>query len=65
MDKEIKKSNCAEEQIAFALKQAELGTPISEVCRKLVLAEQMIPSMYPARPKAEILIVAPTCTHPL
>ena len=40
MDKEIKKSNCVEEQIAFALKQAELGTPISEVCRKLGIAEQ-------------------------
>ena len=36
----MKKSNYTEEQIAFALKQAELGTPISEVCRKLVIAEQ-------------------------
>ena len=36
----MKKSKYTEEQIAFALKQAEHGTPISEVCRKLGLAEQ-------------------------
>ena len=36
----MKKSNYTEEQIAFALKQAELGTPISEVCRKLGIAER-------------------------
>lgn len=36
----MKKSNYTEEQIAFALKQTELGTPISEVCRKLGIAEQ-------------------------
>lgn len=36
----MKKFNYTEEQIAFALKQAELGTPISEVCRKLGIAEQ-------------------------
>ena len=36
----MKKSNYTEEQIAFALKQAELGTTISEVC--LNLASQFI-----------------------
>ena len=36
----MKKSKYTEEQIALALKQAELGTPISEVCRKLGIAEQ-------------------------
>ncbi len=36
----MKKSNYTEEQIAFALKQAELGAPISELCRKLGIAEQ-------------------------
>ncbi len=36
----MKKSKYTEEQIAFALKQAELGAPISEVCRKLGIAEQ-------------------------
>ena len=36
----MKKGNYTEEQIAFALKQAELGAPISELCRKLGIAEQ-------------------------
>lgn len=36
----MKKNRYTEEQIAFALKQAELGTPIPEVCRKLGIAEQ-------------------------
>ena len=36
----MKKSKYTEEQIAFALKQAELRAPISEVCRKLGIAEQ-------------------------
>lgn len=36
----MKKSRYTEEQIAFALRQAELGTPVDEVCRKLGIAEQ-------------------------
>ena len=36
----MKKSRYTEEQIAFALKQAELGTPVEDVCRKLGIAEQ-------------------------
>lgn len=36
----MKKSRYTEEQIAFALKQAELGTPVLEVCRKLGVSEQ-------------------------
>ncbi len=35
----MKKSNYTEEQIAFALKQAELGTPVEEVCRKLGISD--------------------------
>jgi putative transposase len=31
----MKKSRFTEEHIVFALKQAELGTPVPEVCRKL------------------------------
>ncbi|MCG1040135.1 transposase, partial [Mycetohabitans sp. B7] len=31
----MKKSRYTEEQITFALKQAELGTPAAEVCRKM------------------------------
>lgn len=38
--KEMKKSRYTEEQIAFALQQAEHGTPVSEVCRKLGVTEQ-------------------------
>ena len=39
----MKKSRYTEEQIAFALKQAELGTPVNEVCRKLEVSE---PTFY-------------------
>ena len=35
----VKKSRYTEEQIAFALKQAELGTRVEEVCRKLGISE--------------------------
>ena len=31
----MKKSKFTEAQIAFALKQAETGTPVEELCRKL------------------------------
>ena len=36
----MKKSRFSEEQIAFALRQAEGGTPIVEVCRKMGVSEQ-------------------------
>ena len=36
----MKKSNFSEEQIAFALRMAETGTRVAEVCRKLGIAEQ-------------------------
>ena len=35
----MKKSKFAEEQIAFALRQAETGTTVSEVCRKIGVTE--------------------------
>lgn len=35
----MKKSAFSEEQIAFALRQAESGTPPAEVCRKLGITE--------------------------
>lgn len=35
----MKKSKFSEEQIAFALKQAELGTPVEEVCRKIGISD--------------------------
>ena len=35
----MKKSKYMEQQIAFALKQAELGTPVEEVCRKMGISD--------------------------
>lgn len=35
----MKKTKYTEEQIAFALRQAETGTRVSEVCRKMGIAE--------------------------
>jgi len=35
----VKRSRFTEEQIAFALKQQELGTPVEEICRKLGIAQ--------------------------
>lgn len=37
---EMKKSRFTNEQIAFALRQADSGTPIEEVCRKLGVSQQ-------------------------
>ncbi len=36
----MSKSRYTEEQIEFALRQAEGGTPIVEVCRKMGISEQ-------------------------
>jgi putative transposase len=36
----MRKSTFTEEQIAYALRQAESGTPILEVCRKLGISAQ-------------------------
>ncbi len=35
----MKRSRFTEEQIAFALKQQELGTPVEEICRKMGIAQ--------------------------
>lgn len=35
----MKKSKFTDEQIAFALKQAETGTKVSEVCRKMGISD--------------------------
>ncbi|AOJ62516.1 Hin recombinase [Burkholderia ubonensis] len=35
----MKTSKFTEEQIAFALKRAELGTKVGEICRKLGISE--------------------------
>jgi putative transposase len=36
----VKKSRYTDEQIAFALRQAETGTPVREVLRKMGISEQ-------------------------
>jgi putative transposase len=36
----MKKKRFSEEQIAFALRQSEAGTPISEIIRKMGITEQ-------------------------
>ena len=36
----MKRFRYSAEQIAFALRQAEMGTPVSEVCRKMGISEQ-------------------------
>ena len=35
----MKKSRFSEEQIAFALRQAETGTPVGDVCRQIGVSE--------------------------
>ena len=35
----MRKSRYSEEQIAMALRQAEVGTPVGEICRKLGVTE--------------------------
>ena len=35
----MKRSKFTEEQIVFALKQAELGLPVEEVCRKMGISD--------------------------
>jgi putative transposase len=36
----MRKKTFSEEQIALALRDAEAGTPVTEVCRKLGVSEQ-------------------------
>ena len=35
----MKRSKFTEQQIAYALKQAELGAPVEEVCRKMGISD--------------------------
>ena len=36
----MKSSRYTAEQVTFAMRQAESGTPVSEICRKMGIAEQ-------------------------
>ena len=38
-DPSVKRTRFTEEQITFVLRQAEAGTPVAEVCRKLQITE--------------------------
>ena len=38
----MKKSRYTEEQIAFALRQAEGGTPVADVCRQMGVSEASV-----------------------
>jgi putative transposase len=49
------KKRFTEEQISFALRQAEGGTPVTEVCRKMGISEQ---SFYRWKRKHEGMGVA-------
>jgi putative transposase len=35
----MKRKRYTDEQVAFALRQAEAGTPVAEVCRKMGVSE--------------------------
>ncbi len=35
----MRRSRFSEEQIALALRQADAGTPVAEICRKLEISE--------------------------
>jgi len=35
----VKRSRFTEQQIAFALKQQEVGTPVDEICRKMGISD--------------------------
>lgn len=53
----VKKSKFTEEQIAFALKQAKLGTEVEEVCRKLGISE----ATFYVRERLDVDIDLPLC----
>jgi putative transposase len=36
----MRKKTFSEEQIALALREAEMGTPVTEVCRKMGVSEE-------------------------
>lgn len=35
----MKRSKCSEEQVIYALRQSEAGTPVGDICRQLGVAE--------------------------
>ena len=57
----MKQSRFTEEQIAYALKQVELGMSVGEVCRKISIAEA---TFYVWRKKYGGLLARPTRAYP-
>jgi putative transposase len=51
----MKRKRFTEEQITYALRQAESGTPVAEICRKLGVTEQ---SFYRWKRKYDAMGVA-------
>jgi Transposase len=45
----MKKSRFTEQQIAFALQQAEAGTSVDEVCRKMGICQAPFAMLSPSR----------------
>lgn len=41
----MRKSRFSEEQIAYALRQVESGTPATALCRKLRISEETLPPL--------------------
>ena len=39
MSAQMPKKRCTDEQVAFALRRAEAGTSVGEICRKMGVAE--------------------------
>lgn len=35
----MKRSRCSEEQIVYAIRQAEVGTPVGDLCRQLGVSD--------------------------
>lgn len=51
----MKKSKYTDEQIAFALKQAELGTSVDEVCRKMAISDATFYDWRSAKSPKEVI----------
>ncbi|VVD85176.1 transposase IS3/IS911 family protein [Pandoraea cepalis] len=57
----MKKSKFTDEQIAFALKQAQVGTTVAEVCRKMSISEATFYN-WRRRPRCAARIQMPAVT---